>query len=604
MIGDTVALATAGGLTRPCPGQGDGNMGSSMLWRGRGATMLLVVLVLLGATSGSARASTVPIGSGDLPSAVTDQDGTTHVVWLESHGSDPDTIGYCRIPRGSITCASVQHLAPKCDDGSTAAWRHRIAGGDLDGDRPKVMISPFGDVFIVAHGLCPISWGTTQDPWASWHAINREIVLHSADGGDTFTSGSGQARAKSSRKTTADVDNFDTSVSSSVYDAVNSRVVSVEYAPGDTQALDQFGSDDGVTAGIIVLGRQDQLGVNDPNPPSVAEMQKGVLSPDYVNNQQHVAGGAPSLVQRAAGSFAVAYQGNGNQPVLLRTFDCASCATTAISDAASWGAEFTLPAEDDPAGGTEGAHAPKLVTGPAGTFLFYRDSTTGNNAITQYWVRKLDGSTLSDRRLALSVPVGNFSQTNGQADFAEDGSTGRLTAVYTPNPTDSTTAPVALYATSDDAGATWSAPTPVATYPANIGNVFSVGTDTLSVATGDAGFTGLLIRTGTAPNSSVPDRPIYADALPGSGSGGGGGWRWRWRRWRWRRWRWRWRRWRWRRYGRHTDPGHQRLQGQAIRSARHRRRRLPGGRSQDRGGDGPRPRQGQRARACRSVDHV
>ena len=348
-----MAYASAGGLTRSGPEQG---AGSVISWPRRGASMLavvLIVLIVLAAAAGSARASTAPIGSGDLPSAVTDQDGTTHVVWLESHGSGPDTIGYCRIPRGATTCADLKHLTPTCDGGGTAAWQHRIAGGDLDGDRPKVMISPFGDVFIVAHGLCPIDWGTTQDPWHSWHAINREILLHSPDGGDTFTSSSGQARAKSSRKTTADVDPLDGSVSSSVYDAVNSRIVTVEYAPGDTQALDQYGSDDGVTPGIIVLGRQDQLVVNDPNPPSVAEMQKGVLSPDYVGNTAHVAGGAPSLVQRAAGSFAVAYEGYGNQPILLRTFDCASCATTAISDATNWGAEFTLPAQDDVSGGTE-----------------------------------------------------------------------------------------------------------------------------------------------------------------------------------------------------------------------------------------------------------
>src|SRR5205085_1049801 len=56
----------------------------------------------------------------------------------------------------------------------------------------------------------------------------------------------------------------------------------------------------------------------------------------------------------------------------------------------------------------------------------------------------------------------------------------------------------------------------------NTGNVFGEGTDTLSVETGENGFTGLLIRTGTPPDSSVPDRPIYLDALPGSGTGGGG----------------------------------------------------------------------------------
>ncbi len=69
-------------------------------WRGRLVGLTAVVLIVLATTGGSARASVTPIGSGDLPSAVTDRDGTTHVVWLESHGAGADTIGYCRIPFG------------------------------------------------------------------------------------------------------------------------------------------------------------------------------------------------------------------------------------------------------------------------------------------------------------------------------------------------------------------------------------------------------------------------------------------------------------------------------------------------------------------------
>jgi hypothetical protein len=479
---------------------------------GRSLALLTAVLFVLGGVAAGATASQTAIGSGDLPSAVTDRDGTTHLVWLESHGGAPDTIAYCRIPRGATTCSSLQHLTPTCDDGGTGAWQHRIAGGDLDGDRPKVMVSPFGDVYIVAHGLCSWAWGTTQDPWHSWHAINREILLHSADDGDTFTSGSGQARAKSERKTTADVDPFDTSVSSSVYDAVNSRVVSAEYAPGDSQALDQFGSDNGVTPGIIILGRQDQLGVRDPNPPSVAEMQKGVLSPLYVNNQLHVGFGAPSLVQRGPNAYTVVYAGQGNEPVLGRNFDCPSCTSTDVSDSSHWGPEFTVPSEDDAQGNEIGAREPELVSGPAGMFLFYRDDI--RNGDYRVFVRKLDGTAFGDRHLVLDVPVPPVASTDPQWNAVQDGSTGRLTVVFSINPTDGTSSPTTTYTTSDDAGVTWSTPSQVATYPANVGNVFAHGTDTLSLETSDDGFTGLLIRTGTAPNNSAPDRPIYVDALP------------------------------------------------------------------------------------------
>ena len=114
------------------------------------------------------RRRTAPVGTGDLPSAVTDRDGTTHVVWLESNaGNTADTVTYCQIPRGSVDLR--QHAAPgpgvrrrEPQPRLCTAW----VGGTLDGDSPKVMVSPFGDVYVVTHGTCPIAWGTSAGPLA------------------------------------------------------------------------------------------------------------------------------------------------------------------------------------------------------------------------------------------------------------------------------------------------------------------------------------------------------------------------------------------------------------------------------------------------------
>ena len=232
---------------------------------------MLLACLLMFAGGASAQASDTPVGTGDLPSAVTDRDGTTHVVWLESNaGNTADTVTYCQIPRGSVTCASTQHLVPKCDDGSPAPSLHRLVGGTLDGDSPKVMISPFGDVYVVTHGTCPIDWGTTQDPWHSEHGVYREIVFHSTDSGATFAIEKGEARAHGSRPSASYADPSDTTFSSAVYDAADSRLVTTEI-PASTGAH----CCDGVDDGLFVLGRQDSLIVNDPQPPSTAEMEKG-----------------------------------------------------------------------------------------------------------------------------------------------------------------------------------------------------------------------------------------------------------------------------------------------------------------------------------------
>jgi hypothetical protein len=474
--------------------------------------------LLLGATAGSgaAQASTTPIGSGGLPNAVTDQNGTTHVVWLVSHGNhNSDTLDYCRIPRGSTTCADMKHLTPTCTGGTVATSTHRAAGGYLDGDAPTVSITPFGDVYLTTDGLCPWSSGSTADPWQNYHAFLRQLVFHSSDDGDTFEpSTEGQGHAAGWRQT-MDPDGGETKDAATVFDAADSRFVTVEYGGGT----------DGLDGGVFVLGRQDHVVPNNPNPPSLADPEKGVLALNYINNLQH-SSPPVALAQRGRGSFVAAWDGSYTADgafarMFLRTFDCSACPLNAISDASNWSSDIVLPDEDGTDANNQGAENPKLVSGPLGTFLFYEDDHN-QPTIPRYYVRKVDGNSLGPRHLVLTHPnIPNY--TNSVAGFVQNRSTGRLTAVLTTSPLDGT-APQTLYTTSDDGGVTWTPAIQLTTYPANTGNQYAEGQNVLTVATGDDGFTGLLLRTGSPPDpNNSTDRPIYADALPGSGTGDSGG---------------------------------------------------------------------------------
>ncbi len=487
----------------------------------------LAAVVALMVAAGGAQASTTPIGTGNLPSAVTDQNGTTHVAWLEGHGDDaPDTVAYCRIARGTTTCQDVKHLVPTCSGGGLARSWHRPAGGILDGATPRVAITPFGDVYVITDGVCPWSFTSTVDPWKNYHYMMRQIVFHSEDDGNTFgPSTEGQAHAAGWRQDNSRGAAM-TEDSTSVLDTADTRIVTVEFGGGR----------DTLDGGVFVLGRQDQVFPQDPQYPDLSQPAKGLLAASYVNNHPH-ASWPPALVQRfgARGSFVVAWPGYYTKDgqfarMFLRTFDCAQCPLNAISDASNWSDEIVLPAEDGSDAANQGAENPKLVSGPLGTFLFYEDDQL-QPTVPRWYVRKVEGSTLGPRHLVLTHPnIPNHGEA--QADLVQNRSTGRLTAVLSTNPSDGT-APQTIYTTSDDGGASWTPAIQLATYPANTGNVGAQGTDTLSVATGDDGFTGLLIHTGTPPDpSNSTDRYIYAEALPGSGTvdpggnppaGGGGG---------------------------------------------------------------------------------
>jgi hypothetical protein len=488
------------------------------------ASLLALVVVLALAAAATAQADTTPIGSGDLPSAVTDQDGVTHVAWLVGHGapySSADTIMYCQIPRGAVTCASTRELTPTCAGGVPAPSYHRVAGGTLDGNGPKVQITPFGDVYIIVDGICPVSFASTRDPWRTYRGVMRQLIFHSTDDGATFPpSEEGYVHVDDWKTFSGSPD--ETIDMASIYDAADNRIVSVEDGARD-------GNQD---PGIYVLGRQDQIVFHDPQAPDMTQPLLGELAPNYINNITH-SSYPVSLVQRGRGSFVVAYNGGFDATgrvysgIYLKTFDQPTATLNAISDASNWSAEIPFPPTDDNTGPVQrGPVQPQLVSGPRGTFVFYMNADQNGAGTQRFYVREVTGNTLGPRHLVLTQPELRGGATGVVVTFNENRSTGRLTGVLTTSPTDAAL-PITIYTTSDDGGATWTAAQQIATYPRNAdnpGNPYAQGTDVLTLANGDDGFTGLLLRTGTPPDANnSTNRVIYADRLPGSGTLDGGG---------------------------------------------------------------------------------
>ena len=462
--------------------------------------ILAIAIVMLLAVAPPAHAADTLVARGDDPNMVTDREGTTHVVWDVDHPGAADTVDYCRIARGSSTCADVKHLSPVCTDG-TPALKQDIEAQQSHGDGPRVMVSPFGDVVITTHGNCPFDWRTASGntlPWKNYAAVDQMIVFHSTDDGATFPdSKGGDFRALGARGSMTQRSPIDDR-STSLYDTADSRIVTVQTATG----IDYQGAG-GTATGIYVLGRMPPPPGNDPS------FLQSRLSTVLTN-------APPSLVQRGRGSFAVTYRGPDG--VYLRTFDCAECLLGAISDQANWTPEQKLPAED------RQPWSNKLVSGPAGTFLFYH--TTGNTSTSpdnSWWIRRLDGAVLGPRH-AVTPPS---DRLNDFGDLVEDTSTGRLIAALDVVPSDGTQPIHTDYTVSDDAGLTWTPLAKISDNPSD--RPRSPLTPYLSVATGDAGFTGLLFQSASGSFSSIPSvNPIFSQQLPGSGApppgdGGGGG---------------------------------------------------------------------------------
>ena len=201
----------------------------------------------------------------------------------------------------------------------------------------------------------------------------------------------------------------DTTFSSAVYDAADSRLVTTEI-PASTGAH----CCDGVDDGLFVLGRQDSLDRSGQRPAAAVDGGDGEgAAGDQLRRQPSASGRRGALGGRSAPgapSTVAAYAGIRGAAVTRRSSSARSTAhrasSNAISDRANWGAEIALPADDVKSATQQGARSPQLVSGPAGTFLLYENDAAGGSTGTVYrfWIRKLDGTTLGPRHLVVSGP--------------------------------------------------------------------------------------------------------------------------------------------------------------------------------------------------------
>jgi len=128
---------------------------------------LVAVIMVLAMPVVAHATAPVQAGAGDQPDAVTSRDGTTFLVWEQYNGQpgdvlmnphdprfgakNPDTVGFCRIPRGTTACTDTKYLvSPGCHKQD----RPDGTGSSDPGDRPHVQITPFGEVFVTTHGFC------------------------------------------------------------------------------------------------------------------------------------------------------------------------------------------------------------------------------------------------------------------------------------------------------------------------------------------------------------------------------------------------------------------------------------------------------------------
>lgn len=474
---------------------------------------LAVVAAVVGLALPASALANPSIATGYGPSSATDRDGTTHLVWGVHVDSGIDQIGYCRIAPGTDTCEAGDTrfftLPPNCLRGETD---ESYGAGPRPVDRPKVLLSQFGDVILVTHALCEWSYPNGKDDL---------VVYQSTDGGTTFAAP--VKLALRSSITSSESGTYRRVSSDSILDLSDRRIVTVtsqDWTFGDGS---QYG-------GVFVQGAPlSAEGV------TYTGVRAQLTDPADAGNRQG-GGTHPSVVQRGPGSFVVAWD-DPDHHVQLRTFDMPGAPLTAINDKANWNA-MTGPGET-------GANRPQLVTGPLGTFLMYRVSDPDDDRVpSTWWLRRIDGTTLGAAHQIpepdLSVPGGNDVRfwgydPNSSASLVEDQANGRLHFVRW-LPSISGGYNHVQYQTSDD-GIGWSrnALPPGARDDGNhhdLGGASYFGDNGdpwLSETTGTQGFNGMvgqpvdpygyafggMVLPGTSPPPPTTD--------PGTGGGGGGG---------------------------------------------------------------------------------
>jgi len=442
---------------------------------------LVAVIMVLAMPVVAHATAPVQAGAGDQPDAVTSRDGTTFLVWEQYNGQpgdvlmnphdprfgakNPDTVGFCRIPRGTTACTDTKYLvSPGCHKQD----RPDGTGSSDPGDRPHVQITPFGEVFVTTHGFC-FDKPSQFDPPTDY-----TYVFTSTDDGVTFDAG---ANLGARPPISAPLD-YDTA---SVFDAADRRVVTLLATNSGAG-----GAELGLYVQGAALGTQTNSWLK--------------LAPD--------AESFPYVVQTGKGQFIVAWRSvNG---LFVRGFDCEACTLAQFTDPQRWSPPVQIDADGAPG-------EQSLVSGPSGAFLIYRDgnSDAGYN-IGRYYSRKL---TLSQPGTTPALAVGDRNPvtepgpdtSGGYGRAFEDPGTGRIHFVERGSYEDATgTAQQAWdYRTSDD-GVAWSTPTHL--QPADPETPDLHVPVQLTAATGDDGFTGLLLESGDGVAL-----PFYLNPLPGSG---------------------------------------------------------------------------------------
>src|SRR4051794_12396345 len=92
-------------------------------WRLRGALAAALAVCALGAVPAHAAdppsqpVTPITIGDGYLAGVTVDDAGTAHIAWLGNE-FDPNTLHYCRLPRGATACAVTTQIAADGNSGS------------------------------------------------------------------------------------------------------------------------------------------------------------------------------------------------------------------------------------------------------------------------------------------------------------------------------------------------------------------------------------------------------------------------------------------------------------------------------------------------------
>src|SRR5439155_3739420 len=174
-----------------------------------------------------------------------------------------------------------------------------------------------------------------------------------------------------------------------------------------------------------------------------------------------------------------------------------------VKSASGWTTIADVPAAD----------SPMLTNGPGGTFLLFKKEDDAASQ-RQYWASQIVGSTINPpqptgQREATGYFVGMF------ADAVEDPATGRLHFVHWNTDLNGNFSSGISYATSPD-GATWSAGLDVApgAMQHDNGSAF-YPVVRVAEATGDEGFTGLVVYDQGAGDPDTGDAPIDVARVPG-----------------------------------------------------------------------------------------